>query len=93
MDNLSTSASKADNQQRALSRAGLDMVTRMTLEVAEMHRTAKDQMMPIGRIYTLRAARKYLHERKGLDMPDDVRSLNVQRLLDAEERYSRSWVF
>jgi hypothetical protein len=92
LDTLQHPKSDADHQKREITCIGLDMVCRMTVDVARWHSEEKAQIMPICCFYGLRASRKCLQERNKLVI-DQVLSSDIDSLLRAEEKYYRTWVF
>ncbi len=92
LDTLRYPESDLDHQKRDIARIGLDMVCRMTLDVAQWHGEEKAQIMPICCFYNLRAVRKCMQERNKL-VGDEVLSRDIDSLLRAEEKYRKTWVF
>ena len=96
LDTLQYPKSETDHQKRDISWIGLDMVCRMTLDVAidvaQWHGEEKAQIMPICGFYNLRAARKRMQERNKLVI-DEALSRDIDSLLRAEEIYRKTWVF
>ena len=92
LDTLQYLKSETDRQKRDISWVGLDMVCRMTLDVAQGHGEEKAQIMPICRFYNLRAARKRMQERNKF-VVDEALSRDIDCLLRAEEKYRKTWVF
>lgn len=92
LDTLQYPKSEIDHQKRDMSWSGLDMVSRMVLDVAQLHGEEKAPTMPICCFYNLRAARKHIQQRNKL-VGDDALSRDIDSLLGAEEEYRKTWVF
>ena len=92
LDTLQYPKSETDHQKRDISWIGLDMVCRITLDVADWHGEENAQILPICGFYNLRAARKRMQERTKTAV-DEALSRDIDTLLRAEENYSKTWVF
>ena len=92
LDTLQHSKSETDYQKREISWIGLDMVCRMTLDVARLHGEEKTHIMPICCFYNLQAARKHMQQRNELVM-NEALSRDIDILLRAEEIYRKTWTF
>ena len=92
LDTLQYPKSEADHQKRDISWIGLDMVCRITLDVADWHGEENAQILPICGFYNLRAARKRMQERNKTAV-DEALSRDIDTILRAEEKYSKTWVF
>ena len=94
LDTIQNCEIEGDHQRRGISYAGLDMMCRMTVEVAQWHGEEERaaQIKPICCYYNLWAARERLQERNRLDK-DEAVSRDIHNLLRAEEKYRETWVF
>lgn len=92
LDTLQCPKSETHHQKRDISWIGLDMVCRMTLDVAKWHSEEEAQIMPICCLYNLRTAREHMQERNKIVI-DKARSRDIDSLLRAEEKYCKTWVF
>ena len=92
LDTLQDSKNETDQQKRDISWIGLNMVCRMTLDIAQWHGEEKVQIMQICGFYNLRAARKRTQEQNKL-VVNEALSVDIDRLLRAEEKYCKTWVF
>ncbi|KAF2489840.1 hypothetical protein BU16DRAFT_495202 [Lophium mytilinum] len=92
LDTLQYRRSETDRRRKAIAWIGLDAACRMMLDAAEWHDDEAIPIMPNCCFYNLRAARECLQERnKGV--VDEGMGRDIERLLDAEEKYRKRWAF